>query len=121
MTAIRHFVAVCAIGAALATPRAQEPQRPGNGVTAPTVVKRVNPEYTQEALAERIQGTVGLSIVVRPDGTVGDVEVTKSLDSVHGLDRQAIDAMKQWEFKPGMKDGKPVAARVDVQMTFTLK
>jgi TonB family protein len=81
MTAIRLLVAVCAIGATLATPRAQEPQRPGNGVTAPTVVKRVNPEYTQEALAERIEGVVGLSIVVRPDGSVGDVEVTKSLDS----------------------------------------
>jgi protein TonB len=121
MTAIRLLVAVCAIGATLATPRAQEPQRPGNGVTAPTVVKRVNPEYTQEALAERIEGVVGLSIVVRPDGLVGDVEVTKSLDSLHGLDQQAVKAMKQWEFKPGTKDGKPVAVRVDVQMTFTLK
>lgn len=121
MTTIRLLAAMCLIVGALGTARAQEPQGPGKGVTLPIVVKRINPEYTPEAMAERIEGMVGLSVVVRADGTVGDVAVTKSLDSVHGLDQQAVKALKQWEFKPGTKDGQPVAVRVDVEMTFTLK
>ena len=85
---------------------------PGNGVSLPQVVKQVNPAYTNEARQNRIEGKVGLSAVVRSDGAVGDVEVTESLDSIYGLDVNAVKAMKLWAFKPGMKDGKPVAVRV---------
>ena len=60
-------------------------------------------------------------MVVLADGAVGDVTVTESLDTVYGLDANAVKAMKQWEFKPGMKDGKPVAVRVQVIINFTLK
>jgi protein TonB len=94
---------------------------PGQGVMAPRIVKEVKPQYTAEARVARIQGTVRLEIVVLKDGTVGDVKVTQSLDTVHGLDEQAVKAIKQWEFEPGKKDGKPVPVRVDVEMTFTLK
>ena len=72
-------------------------------------------------MANRIEGSVRLSAVVLADGKVGEVKVTRSLDSVHGLDESAVKAMKQWEFKPGTKDGKPVAVRVSIDMTFTLK
>jgi periplasmic protein TonB len=103
---------------------AQEPSRvyqPGDGVTMPVIVREVRPEYTSEARKARIQGTVTLDVVVVEDGTVGEVKVTRSLDEEYGLDEQAVKAMKQWSFKPGTKDGKPVAVRVDVQMSFTLK
>jgi protein TonB len=69
----------------------------------------------------RIEGTVLLNVVVRADGSVGDVNVTQSLDSVYGLDANAAEAMKQWEFTPGTKDGQPVDVAVTVEMTFTLK
>jgi protein TonB len=62
-----------------------------------------------------------LGVVVRADGSVGDVQVKESPDAVYGLDQEAIRAMKQWEFKPGMKDGKAVAVRVDVKIRFTLR
>ncbi len=94
---------------------------PGNGVTLPSVVKHVNAVYTQEARDQRIEGVVVLECVVRPDGHVTDVVVTRSLDSVFGLDKQAVEAMRQWEFKPGMKDNKPVAVKIAVEMNFTLK
>ena len=55
------------------------------------------------------------------NGVVGDVEIVESLDKVYGLDDQAIKAIRQWTFEPGTKDGKPVAVRVEVEMTFTLK
>jgi TonB family protein len=96
-------------------------QKPGNGVSAPRATRQVKPEYTAEAMDQRIEGTVLLSVVVRADGSVGDVNVTQSLDSVYGLDAMAVEAMKQWEFTPGTKDGQPVDVAVTVEMTFTLK
>jgi TonB family protein len=94
---------------------------PGDGVTLPSVVKRVNPNYTSEARDQRIEGVVGLSCVVQPDGRVTDISVTQSLDAVFGLDKNAVEAMGQWEFKPGTKNNKPVAVKISVQMNFTLK
>jgi len=119
---MRVITSLAAIGicmAVLATAHAQEVYRPGNGVTTPTVVKDVKPQYTEKARAAGIQGLVELTVVVGMDGLVSDVRVTEPLDDE--LDQQAVEAMRQWTFKPGTKDGKPVAVRVDVQMTFTLK
>jgi TonB family protein len=95
--------------------------KPGDGVSLPQATRQVQPQYTPEAMANRIEGKVGLETVVLADGRVGDVKVTESLDSIYGLDANAVKAMKLWEFKPGMKDGKPVAVRVNVMMTYTLK
>jgi TonB family protein len=95
--------------------------KPGNGVTLPAVVKEVKPEYTREAMDAGIQGDVALRVVVQADGDVGTVHVAKSLDKELGLDDSAIAAVKQWKFKPGTKDGKPVAVEVTIEMTFRLK
>ena len=94
---------------------------PGDGVSLPQPTKQVKAEYTSEAMQNRIEGKVGLDVVVLGDGAVGDVKVTESLDTVYGLDKNAVAAMKQWVFKPGMKDGKAVAVRVHVMMNFSLK
>jgi protein TonB len=94
---------------------------PGDGITLPVPVMQVRPEYTQEAKDAGIQGTVMLDCVVLSDGTMGDVTVSRSLDSKLGLDQEAIKAAKQWTFKPGTKDGMPVAVRVAMEMMFTLK
>ena len=90
--------------------RAQEVFNPGNGVTLPTVVREVRPDYTEAAKAEHLEGKVLLGVVVRADGTVGDVTVDESLDKVYGLDDQAVKAATQWTFKPGTKDGMAVAS-----------
>ena len=94
---------------------------PGAGVTSPQAIKEVKPVYTARALQAKIQGSVWLKAVVLANGDVGDVTVTKSLDAEHGLDDEAINALRQWKFKPGSKDGKAVAVEVTVEMTFTLK
>lgn len=91
------------------------------GVSLPTVFKEVKPAYTAEAIGNRIQGTVLMSVVVLSDGTVGEVTVLRSLDTTFGLDAQAVLAAKQWLFNPGMKDGVAVAVRVTMEMTFTLR
>jgi protein TonB len=91
------------------------------GVTAPKLIKEGKPQYTAQAMRERIQGRVIMDVVVLANGNVGDVKIARSLDKKHGLDEQAIKAVKQWKFVPGTKDGKPVAVQVQVEMTFTLK
>jgi periplasmic protein TonB len=89
--------------------------------TMPVVLSEVKPDYTAEAKKQGIQGVVELSVVVNDDGTVGEVKVTRSLDDKYGLDEQAVIAMKKWRFRPGTKDGKPVAVRVTVEMSFKLR
>jgi TonB family protein len=95
--------------------------RPGSGVTNPIPLKEVKPAYTAEAMRAKVQGTVWLECIVMPDGTVGDVRVTKSLDSVFGLDQEAIKAARQWRFRPGLRQGEPVPVIVTIELTFTLR
>ncbi len=93
--------------------------RPGAGTVLPRVLREVTPQYTAEALRARIAGTVHLDMVVWPDGTIGDVRVTRSLDP--GLDEQAIRAAKQWRFTPGTRFGVPVPILVSVEFFFSLR
>ena len=96
--------------------------RPGTaGLTIPRLLREVTPQYTAEAMRARIQGTVWLDVVVLPTGEVGDVEVSKSLDQVFGLDEQAIAAARQWLFAPGMRFGEPVSVLVSLELFFNLR
>ncbi|MCL4811745.1 MAG: energy transducer TonB [Vicinamibacteraceae bacterium] len=95
--------------------------RPGSGVTTPRVLREVKPAYTSDAMRAKIQGEVTLEVVVLPDGTVGNVEVLRSLDSVFGLDQEAMKAARQWRFVPGMLRGQPVPVVVNIAMTFNLR
>jgi TonB family protein len=69
----------------------------------------------------KIQGSVWLECVVNEQGDISDVQVTRSLDTEYGLDQEAVSAARQWKFEPGRKDGKPVAVRITIELTFTLK
>jgi TonB family protein len=100
---------------------AQQVVEPGDGVTLPVVLSRVQPRYTKEAQEKRIQGTVWLSVVVKETGDVGDVTVTRSLDTRYGLDEEAVKAARQWRFEPGKKDGKAVPVQITLELTFSLK
>lgn len=119
----RMLSAVCVVIALAANAAAQEPSRvyKPDEVTPPRLVKDVKPKYTSAAMEAGIQGTVLLDVVVQKDGTVGDVEVTRSLDTQYGLDEQAVEAVKQWRFRPGRKDGEAVPVLVEIEFTFTLK
>jgi len=119
---MRIFLSVCVVMAGVVLgAQEQTVYKPGNGVTLPSVIRQVKAQYTREAMDAHIEGTVGLEVVVLADGKVGDVRVSKSLDPTYGLDQQAVKAMKEWLFKPGTKDGKPVAVQVSVEINFTLK
>lgn len=95
--------------------------RPGSGITLPRVLREVKPQYTADAMRAKVQGSVWLECIVMPDGSVGDVRVTRSLDPIFGLDQEAIKAAKQWRFSPGMRQGEPVAVFITIELTFTLR
>jgi TonB family protein len=95
--------------------------RPGNGVTTPILVREVKPAYTAEAMRAKVQGTVVVECVVLPDGSVGNVQVLKSLDSTFGLDQEAIKAARQWRFRPGLRLGEPVPVLITIELSFTLR
>jgi len=95
--------------------------RPGNGVISPRLLQEVKPGYTGEAMRAKIQGVVVMEAVVMPDGSVGNVRITRSLDPQFGLDQEAIKTVKKWRFAPGTRFGQPVPVLVEIEMTFTLR
>jgi protein TonB len=96
------------------------PRRAGGEITAPALLRSVQPQFTSAALLAKIQGRVELEAVVLADGTVGEVRVTRSLDQRYGLDSEAIRAAKQWLFRPGTRAGRPVDVLVTLILDFSL-
>ena len=95
--------------------------RPGSGVVNPRILREVKPQYTADAMRAKVQGTVLLECVVLADGTVGRVDVVRSLDPTFGLDQEAVKAARQWRFQPGTRFGEPVNVLVTIELTFTLR
>ncbi len=92
--------------------------RIGGGVSAPLLLFKVEPEYSEEARKAKFQGTVVLSVVVDERGNPRDLKVVRALGL--GLDDKAIEAVQKWRFKPGYKDGKPVAVAAMIEVNFRL-
>jgi len=93
--------------------------RVGGGVSAPVVIFRVEPLYSEEARKVKHQGVVVLWAIVRKDGSLEILKLVRGLGL--GLDESAITALKQWRFRPGMKDGVPVDVALNVEVSFTLR
>jgi protein TonB len=95
------------------------PYRPGSGITPPSLLREIKPDYTEDARRRGIEGDVMLEIVVRRDGSVGDIRLVRRLDG--GLDQRAIDAVRQWRFSPARRSGTPVDVVVEVAVEFKLR
>jgi periplasmic protein TonB len=95
------------------------PFRPGSGIEPPSIRHEVKPDYTEDARRRNIRGDVLMEIVVKRDGTVGDVRVLRGL--AYGLDERAVEAVKQWSFNPATRKGVPVDVLVEVAMEFRLR
>jgi TonB family protein len=93
--------------------------RVGGGITAPSLLSKVEPQYTQEARAGKIQGTSLLMVEIGPDGIARNITIRRSLEP--GLDQKAIDAVTQWRFRPGTKDGVPVTVAATIEVNFRLQ
>ncbi len=90
----------------------------GGGVLAPKIISRVEPEFSEEARKNKWQGVVILRLVIGTDGKPHDITVQRSLGM--GLDEKAKEAVQQWRFEPGTKDGQPVPVEVSMEVSFRL-
>ena len=108
------------------TPRVYQP---GGDVVPPKLVFSVDPEYTKEAEEQRVRGVTELSLTVDAEGNARDVKVSRSLaedvepkkrHAAKGLDDKAVQAVRQYRFKPGTLKGKPVAVAIHVSVNFQL-
>jgi TonB family protein len=101
------------------TSRASADSASGEEV-APVPSYTVKPKYPETAKRRRVQGTVKVRVLVSETGKVLDAKVISSPDPMGSLDRAALEAVREWKFKPGQRGGKPVQMYYDVQMAFAL-
>lgn len=92
--------------------------RAGPRVSHPTLLNKVEPSYTEEARQARVSGIVLVSLAVNPRGLPQNMRAVTGLG--HGLDDKAIESVRQWSFRPGMKDGVPVTVGITVAVNFRL-
>ena len=90
----------------------------GRGASAPTLLYKEEPDYTEEARAAKLQGTVVLSVEIDPTGTATNFKVVRGLGL--GLDEKAVEAVKKWKFKPGEKDGTAATVAATIEVNFRL-
>ncbi|HEY9126236.1 MAG TPA: energy transducer TonB [Acidobacteriaceae bacterium] len=92
----------------------------GNGVSEPKLVSYVEAEFSDEARRAKYEGTVVISLIVDAQGNPQNIRVARSLGM--GLDEKAIEAVRQYKFKPAVdaSTGKPVPVPISVQVNFRL-
>ena len=90
----------------------------GGGVAAPQLIFAPDPEFSDEARRAKFQGICVVSLIVDPQGNPQRVQVVRHLGM--GLDQKAVDAVKQYRFKPATLQGKPVPVEVNIEVTFRI-
>jgi TonB family protein len=81
---------------------------------------RALPAYPEQARRARVEGTVVMMIVIRADGTVGEIEVIRAPDPVWGFDLAAIQSVRRWRYVPALMAGRPVTVYAQVMVEFTV-
>jgi TonB family protein len=84
----------------------------------PRVIRMPGPQYTQEALDAKAEGVVLLSATIGIDGTPAEIHVVSGLG--RGLDEKAVEALRQWRFNPGLRNGKPIPVQATIEIKFRL-
>lgn len=90
----------------------------GGDVKPPKVIHYVEPEFSPSSQDAYVEGVVRIAAVVNLDGLPANLEVTKGLNAEE--DKLAIEALKQWRFKPGTKNDRPVRVKINVEINFHL-
>jgi periplasmic protein TonB len=92
--------------------------RVGGEVSAPILISKTEPEYSEEARKAKYSGTVLLSLVVGADGLPRNIKVIRPLGL--GLDEKAVEAVQKWRFRAGVKGGHAVATQATIEVSFRL-
>ena len=92
-----------------------------DGLVPPTFTKRLSPKYPDEAVKIKLQGYVILEAILRKDGQIDAIQVVRGLSKgKFGFEREAVNALKKWEFLPGKLHGEPVDVRMTIKIDFIL-
>ena len=102
-----------------APPATKAPVRIGGQIQAPTLIHRVEPYYPPTAVDARLQGMVILEAIIDRDGTVAEVKVLRSANTL--LDREAVLAVKQWRYSPLVLNGQRERFVLTVMLSFNLE
>jgi periplasmic protein TonB len=94
------------------------PRRIGGGVSAPVLIYSVEPEFSEEARKAKVAGNVLVNLWVDTNGNPSHVHVIRGVGM--GLDEKAVEAVKQYKFKPAMEGGKPVLVELNVEVNFQI-
>jgi len=97
---------------------AQQIYHIGGDVSAPKLVYAPDPEFTERARRAKYQGVCVITTVVDAQGNPTQVQVVRHLGM--GLDKKAVEAVKQYRFTPAMRLGNPVAVKVNIEVNFRL-
>jgi protein TonB len=92
--------------------------RIGGGVRAPVVIAQVDPEFSEEARKQKFSGNVLVDLIVDEHGDPTHVRVARGVGL--GLDEKAVEAVRQYRFKPATKDGKPVKVELSIEVRFEI-
>lgn len=110
-----------AMGAETQSDQAQQPlpPTPSDHDHGPRVSEQTPPRYPGQALRQRIEGTVRLTVSIDAQGNVTDVQIAHGSGSVL-LDRAALDAVRDWRYQPAIHDGQPVPSTLEIPVDFRL-
>lgn len=94
----------------------QPPYKPRGALAGPVLLQKVDPKYPPELIKEHVEGELVLYAIIRKDGSVDSIQVVRHLE-LH-LDRNAMEALARWKFKPGTRDGEPVDLETVARIPF---
>jgi protein TonB len=94
------------------------PLRVGGDVSAPTIISKFEPKYTEPARHAHLTGVVVVEAIISKQGTVEEVKVLKGLPM--GLSEEAMEAVRKWRFKPGRLNGEPVDVIFNLTVNFRM-
>jgi periplasmic protein TonB len=100
-------------------PAPSAPVRVGGKIQPPTLIRRVEPAYPPMAVSAHLQGIVILEAIVNEEGIVTEVKVLRSVNPL--LDREAVNAVRQWRYAPVILNGTPVKFVLSVSLSFSLQ
>jgi TonB family protein len=90
--------------------------KPRGALSGPVLVQKVDPKYPPDLVKQHVEGELILYAIIRKDGSVDSVQVVKSLEPQ--LDRNAMEALAKWKFRPGTRDGAPVDLEAVARIPF---
>ena len=113
------LVLMLALGCACALPQQEKSKADDPSLVKPVLIEKVAPKYPEDARAEKVSGEVVIETYVGADGKVLEAKAINNPDP--RLAKAALEAFKQWKFKPATVKGKPVKAKMTVTVNFALK